>query len=387
MSSKLSTKYPHIKFAPNWRLTDRSMFLLGQCQAYVKAISRSPILPDLYGRLLNVALIKGAQATTAIEGNTLTEEEVGRVHQGQHVSPSKKYQEIEVRNILNAFNDLMREIINGELCVISSELIKRFHLKVGKDLGENFEAIPGQYRTSARNVGSYKCPDHEDVEELIDSFCAWIRKEFHYEQGQEFWECVIQAIVSHVYIEWIHPFGDGNGRTGRLLEFYILIRGDNPDIGSHILSNHYNETRPVYYKELEQAGKTGDLTKFIEYALEGLRDGLDGIIGQLQNSQIEITWHKYIYDKFAEKKYTKNVFQRQRDLILSFTPGLHSFEKVSVMDPLIAKRYANLSDKTLRRDLDELIELGLVVKINSEYKANVNSIVDYFPVKKTSIGK
>jgi len=41
----------------------------------------------------------------------------------------------------------------------------------------------------------------------------------------------------------IHPFGDSNGRTARLIEFYILLRAGLPDMVSHILSNHYNDTR------------------------------------------------------------------------------------------------------------------------------------------------
>jgi len=387
MSNKLSTKYPHIMFTSNWTLTARSTFLLGQCEAYVQSIGRTPILPELHQKLLTVSLIKGARATTAIEGNTLTEEEVERVHKGEHIAPSKEYQEIEVRNILDAFNDLMDEIIIDKRSeMVSPGLIKKLHLKVGKNLGENFESIPGKFRQSARNVATYKCPDHEDIEELIDSFCAWIQKEFHYDKEQQFSDCIIQAIASHVYLEWIHPFGDGNGRTGRLLEFYILIRGGNPDIASHLLSNHYNETRAKYYTELENAGNKRNLTEFIEYALEGLRDGLDNIIDKLQNGQIGITWHKFIYDTFAKKPFTtphqKAMFKRQRELILAFEPGDYTLDQVSEMNPSIAKKYATLSVKTLKRDLDELMKLELIIQDGTLYSPNIHLIRQYFPVKK-----
>ena len=69
---------------------------------------------------------------------------------------------------------------------------------------------------------------------------------------QSFQDPVIQAIVAHVYIAMIHPFGDGNGRTARLIEFYILLRAGLPDMASHILSNHYNDTRQEYYRRLDQ---------------------------------------------------------------------------------------------------------------------------------------
>jgi Fic family protein len=75
-------------------------------------------------------------------------------------------------------------------------------------------------------------------------------------------------------MEFIHPFGDGNGRTGRLIEFYILLRSGAPIITSHILSNFYNETRPEYYRQFENARKKKDLTEFLQYAVLGYRDGL-----------------------------------------------------------------------------------------------------------------
>jgi len=54
-----------------------------------------PLNPVDYEKLLRVQPIKGAQATTAIEGNTLSEEEVGQIAEGKSLPPSKKYQEID----------------------------------------------------------------------------------------------------------------------------------------------------------------------------------------------------------------------------------------------------------------------------------------------------
>ena len=136
---------------------------------------------------------------------------------------------------------------------------------IGRDLGENFAAIPGQLRSNDVIVGHYRCPDYNDVPALLDNLCDWMKREFAFgKSNQQFHGVLIQAIVCHVYIEWIHPFSDGNGRTGRLAEFYIMLRGGNPDIASHILSNYYNQTRQLYYRHLDEASVTGDLSEFIE---------------------------------------------------------------------------------------------------------------------------
>ena len=378
-------KYPHLLFSKHWKLTDKSLFLLGQCEAYIDSISNTPILPDYHKKLLNVSLVKGALATTAIEGNTLSEEDVFNMQQGKHLPPSKEYQEIEVKNIIDAFNELLRNVvIEDKEDLITPELIKRFHKIVGKNLGIYLDAIPGKFRNDNRVVGQYRCPDYLDVPELVDKYCKWLIQEFHYKEGQDFSMCAVQAIVAHVYLEWIHPFGDGNGRTGRLLEFYILLRGGNPAIASHILSNHYNQTRSEYYRQLEKAFQTRELTEFIEYALLGFRDGLKSTLAVIQESQMDITWQKLIYDKFADISITKReVFKRKRNLILSFPvdKGL-TIREIPLISPVIARKYANISSRTVLRDVLDLIQLELIYKSDNKYYANTKLLMEYIPVQK-----
>jgi Fic family protein len=60
---------------------------------------------------------------------------------------------------------------------------------------------------------------------------------------------LMKAILTHLYIAWIHPFGDGNGRTARLAELQILLAAGMPMPASHLLSNHYNTTRTDLYRQ------------------------------------------------------------------------------------------------------------------------------------------
>jgi len=381
---KILQKYQHISFLPKWELRENTVYELGQCYSIIKALRDIPIKPEIRSRLLNVALVKGAQSTTAIEGNTLTDAEVEKVNEGISLPPSKEYQEIEVRNILNALNELLDEVtLNNKLERISVELIKKFNYLVGKDLGEHFNAIPGKIRNHNVTVGTkYRPPDYQDVEFLLKNFCDWSIKEFHFDKGQDFRDSVIQAIVSHVYIAWIHPFGDGNGRTARLLEFYILLRAGNPDFASHLLSNFYNETRNEYYRHLEKSTKTGILSDFISYAVKGYRDGLNNILSIVQLEEFKTSWVNYIHEIFQTNKVkSKNekINKRRRNLILT----IPVFKKLSLNEILnlsidIAATYKILSQRTLMRDIDELIELNLLKNEKDEYWANVDLLRKYF---------
>jgi len=385
-------RHQHLIFKKHWELTPQTLYQLGECDALVQAISNIPLKPDNRDKLLKVALIKGAQATTAIEGNTLSDEEIEKIQEGLELPPSKKYQEIEVSNILNAFNLLLQEVaLKNRINMITPELIRKFHKIISKDLGEHIDAIPGRFREDNRIIGAYRPPEYKYIIDLIKKLCGWIKTEFHFDKNknQDFATAVIEAIVTHVYIEWIHPFGDGNGRTGRLIEFYILLRAGFPSIVSHILSNFYNKTRTEYYRQFDEARKHKDLTSFIEYAVQGFRDGLKENLEIIQKSQFEIFWHNYIYEIFADIKYLKREsFKRKRDLILQLPINKKFFaEDIAMLTPLIAKKYAMVTITTLKRDLKELEELKLIKKIGKKYQANIAILKAMLPTKKNRFQK
>jgi Fic family protein len=357
-------------------------YLLGKCDAMVEAIKNTPLQPEYRTQLLRVSLVKGAQATTAIEGNTLTELEVERVADGQSLAQSKQYQEQEVRNILDAMNKILKDVaIGGRGHLITPDLILEFHRDVGRELGERFDAIPGRFRTDSRVVGPYRCPQPEHVQELMTQFCEWLPREFGFATNrQTFAQAVVQAIVSHVYLEWIHPFGDGNGRTGRLLEFYILLRAGNPDIASHILSNLYNDTRPEYYRQLNEASKTRDLTAFLQYAVQGYHDGLKAVMSAIANNSLMVAWRHLVYARFADRQHLKTtVHKRRRDLALAIQPrqdGL-TVGELMMLTPELARDYAALTERTLLRDLRELIEMQIVTMTGGKYALNFGLLMPH----------
>ena len=375
----------HISFKANWKKTEKIVNLLGQCYAYINSMLNIPIRPDYHRQLLSVSLNKGALATTAIEGNTLTEEDLTQIQSGRNLEPSRKYQQQEVENILAAFNTILKELVREKRPeIISPELIRRFNKMVGENIGAAFGGNPGQFRRRNVVVGAvYRPPSFEVVKELVQKLCEWLMREFHYKQEQNFDEAVLEAIISHVYIAWIHPFGDGNGRTARLLEFYILMRAGVPTFASHILSNHYNNTRTMYYRQLQQASETGDLSAFIQYALEGFRDGLENTIKVIHEEQTELTWNNYVHDtteKMQAEGKTPKIMRRLRQLAY-YIPAdrFYGLEEIMILNPKIAEEYRELNQMTLRRDLALLVGKGLLKTEKGKYRANYELLQSFLP--------
>jgi Fic family protein len=365
----------HISFRVNWNLSEKTSNLLGQCYAYINSILNTPIMPDYRRQLLSVFLNKGALATTAIEGNTLSEKDLAQIQSGRDLEPSRKYQQQEVENILAAFNVILKELIREKSpAVISPELIRRFNEMVGRDIGEAFGGNPGQFRRRNVVVGAYRPPSFEMVEALVKKLCDWLMLDFHYEREQHFDEAVLEAIVSHVYIAWIHPFLDGNGRTARLLEFYIMMRAGVPGIASHILSNHYNNTRTEYYRQLQRASETGNLGEFIQYAVEGFRDGLETTIEIIHINQTELTWNNFVHNitgKMQDEGKNQKILRRIRQLAYSIPADrFYNLDEIAILNPKIAGIYRGLNPMTLRRDLDLLAGKELLLNEKSKYCAN-----------------
>ncbi|MBN2352106.1 MAG: Fic family protein [Spirochaetales bacterium] len=382
---EMYNNYAHISFQPRWTLTPKIYYLLGQCNAFIQAISKTPILPDYKQKLKGVSLGRGAQATTAIEGNTLTLEEVKKVQEGKRLPLGKEYMEKEVANILKALNIILEDVVaKKKIRPITPELMCEYHRIIGEGLGDNFKAIPGKIRAGNVTVSNYRAPDFERVERYLKQFCEWMKIQFHFSQGQSFMETILQAIVTHVYIAWIHPFGDGNGRTARLLEFYLLIRAGVPDIASHVLSNHYNETREEYYRQLENATRKNDLTDFIEYAVTGFTQGLLNTLLTVQENQLVISWTNYVYEQFDTKKGRGQAVKANKNkrTILLNTPHDKPLplEELKKHDPAIAVIANSVTPRSYLRYLDELIERGYMVKTKAGYRVKAEILSAYMAV-------
>lgn len=360
----LIERYPHMRFGTQWRIEGGLEYALGQCDAMVDAISLAPLLPRFRQALHFLSMRKGAQATTAIEGNTLSDAEIERVALGETLPPSQAYQQREVENILAAFNSLLNQtVVQTHADLISPELLLRFHEMIGRELGDHFAAIPGTFAQSQRIVGPYRAPSPEDVPSLVEKLCEWLQREFHYPQ-QRFSDAVVQAIVTHVYIEWIHPFDDGNGRTGRLVEFYMLTRAGLPSIASHLLANHYNDTRPEYYRQLQRAKQERDISAFLTYAVTGLRDGLVKALRGVQQNALEQMWRVLVYDAFGKRTIGQRaVFTRQREVALALPlDRAIRFSEIKELTASLTEAYANATPRKVLRDLSELAKLNLILR-------------------------
>lgn len=363
------------------RASPRLWIALGEAQSKCFHIAGVPLQPKTAMDMHRIYLARGLLATTAIEGNTLTEKEVRDfLDKKLKLPPSRQYLGQEIDNVLDACNGILKEIKARRHVPLSTELIKTFNGQVLRGLKLDADVTPGQIRKHSVGVGNYRGAPAEDCEYLLDRLCAWLNESFQAPKGDVVIYGLIKSIVAHVYLAWIHPFGDGNGRTARLLEVKFLLEAGVPSAAAHLLSNHYNLTRTEYYKQLDQTNQTnGDLRSFIQYAVTGFVDQLREQIETVRKQQLTVSWINYVHEKFGSQKTAAD--RRQRDVVLAMSAkeGYIKAADIKQLDPNVAAQYATKTPKTVTRDLNRLKKLGLIDSSTEGYRANIRLMLAFLP--------
>ena len=342
---------------------------IGEATAKIQWIFSAVLQPGIAEQLLRVYLVKGIQATTAIEGNTLDEDEVHRLVDGNlHLPPSRRYLAQEVQNVLDACNGIVREVQESGAGMLSTEAICNYNAQILKGLDLEDWVAPGEIRRGKVAAGRYRGAPPEDCRYLLDRLCGWLNGP-DFEQDDEYVvvELITKAVAAHLYLAFIHPFGDGNGRTARLVEFRIMIEADLPLMACHLLSNHYNKTRTNYYRILDRASRVEPygVGEFFSYAMTGLVEGLDEQIDWIVTNQQMTAWEGFINAQFAGRDTPAG--KRQAMLVRDLPPDPPTPRAgITHVSPRVAEAYAGKGSKTVTRDLNRLLEMELILRRGRE---------------------
>ncbi len=379
--------HPWITFQANLqRLNASTWVMLGECQSKCEHLAGTPLEPATAEKLYAIYLAKGVAATTAIEGNTLSEKEVQDRIQGRlQLPPSQEYLGQEVDNIVQACRELApKTCAPGAAGRFSADDIKDYNRMVLRNLPIGDGGVAGEVSSHMVVVGRYRGAPREDCEYLLERLCQWLNGPWPDMNGELLiGSAVLKAVLAHLYLAWIHPFADGNGRTARLLEYCILLAHNVPAPAAHLLSNHYNKTRTEYYRQLAYASESkGDILSWIDYAVGGFRDGLRQQIQFVKDQQYEVVWRDYVHSKFQGRK--NPAAHRQRDLVLNMPPNdWTTFSQLTRTNPDVAREYATKTDRTLIRDLKSLLEMGLIQRSDkSGYRPNRDVIRAFLPLRR-----
>jgi Fic family protein len=305
----------------------------------VETVTRLEVRTDFKRdiRLHRKNRVRSIYSSLAIEGNTLSLDEVTDVINGKLIA-GKQAEIKEVKNAFEAYDKIM---------TFDPYKVKDF-LKAHKLMTDGLIAEAGKFRSGDVGVFDGDALIHagarpQFVPELISDLFGWAKEtELH---------PVIKSAVVHSEIETIHPFADGNGRTGRLWQTLILAKW-NPLFEWIPMESVVYEKRQDYYGALHAAQNANDSGVFIEFVLSVLLETVE--------AQAKI--------QADERKVSEGGIRNERRMsedlseadLRKVQPILDYLEAKGAITPQEAQKVSGKSPATVRRYFALMCERGIL---------------------------
>ena len=331
-------------------------------------------LSHIASRLEKEVVVSSVFGTNTIEGGTLTESETEQAllllpSQIQNTEQQRAY------NLKQAY-DFIKQLSQQDAWQPSLTEMCEIHRLVYHSISsDNPYNQPGVLRSeieglvtrvgSAEHGGVYKPPQlGRDIQLLLQSLLEW-----NHALVQEGLPALIRAPLVHLYFELIHPFWDGNGRVGRVLEAGILYAGGFRYV-PFAQVNFYLKHIHAYFAAFNHCRKAAAKkrvnpnTEFVSFFLEGMLE----TINQLHN-RVNHLVHLELFSAHLSSLLNDGHINTRQYVIVK--------EVIKIGQAITVKQlkseawylalYAKLTDKTKARDLNHLKKQALLVMQDNEY--------------------
>ena len=256
------------KYIPPYEITDEMLELVSEIMENLGKLSGVNELEKL-PRLRRVSRIKSIHSSLAIENNTLSIEQVTDVINGKRVLAPQKDIE-EVHNAFNAYERL------SEINPYSIDDLLKIHgiMMNGlvKEAGMLRSGQVGVYNQDGKVV--HLAPPADFVPQQLGQLFDWVKNSNA--------NMLIKSSVFHYEFEFIHPFNDGNGRTGRLWQTALLASW-KPIFAWIPIESIIKDNQENYYNAITLSTSQGKSNIFIEFMLDVINKAIKDIITDTRN--------------------------------------------------------------------------------------------------------
>jgi Fic family protein len=273
--------------------------------------------------------IRTIQASLAIEGNTLSIDQVTAIIENKRVlGPAK-----DIREVTNAI------LVYDQLDAFNPVSEKSF-LKAHQLLMKGLIPEAGRYRRGGAGIVkgaslTHLAPRAANVPMLMKDLFRYLKN------NEEL--LLIKSCVFHYELEFIHPFADGNGRMGRLWQTLILMR-QFPVLAYLPFESLIAAHQKDYYRALSISDKQGTSTFFIAFMLRILREALDELLSERTGSLHAIDRIR-IFLETGVKEFTRKDYMRYFKMI---SPATASRDLLLAVNEKKVKRFGDKNKAVYR---------------------------------------
>lgn len=304
--------------------------------------------------LVKSLMMEEAITSSQLEGASTTRKVAKQILE-DNLKPKNKSQQMIVNNFL-----LMKEVLARQKDDLSVEMILELH-KIATFKAIENQAIPGQLRNNddicvgdSYNESFYQPPASESLNQRLVSLCTFANESHSREDADNFIHPIIKAIILHFMIGYIHPFGDGNGRTARALFYWSMLRSGYWLFEYVSISKLIQEQRNAYdtafiYTETDDF----DLTYFIYNQVEVIIKAIAALKTHINQKKQELSnFAQWIEQSPVAQKLKRGHLEILKAAVKE--PG-KEFTAQQVADSL------GVSQNTARGYLNKLVAKDLLV--------------------------
>jgi Fic family protein len=328
---------------------------------------RESPLSQVASRLQREVVVSSIFGTNSIEGGTLSEQET---QLALELGPARVQGAEQQRALnLNAAYEISREAASDPKWRLDIAFIRRVHAAITNELPHERNQ-PGLLRDNPKSVvtwvgdaghgGRYKPPQYGgDVQSLLEALITW-----HEALRTRGVPVLIRAPLVHYYYALVHPFWDGNGRVGRVLEA-TLLQAEGFRYAPFAQARYYFEHIDHYFtlfntcRSRAAKGQGHPNTPFVVFFLEGMLASINALHDRVNTLVRLILFENELKRRHDEKEINARQYAIVSQVLAAGTPVPVAELRRS---PWYQALYVDRTDKTRQRDLRRLREAGLILQ-------------------------
>lgn len=355
-------------FQPNFTINSEITKDLLRIESAKEQVKHLPLNPIILSSLRETAKLYTTHYSTMIEGNELEPHEIKEVIDLKGHFPGKERDEEEVKGYYAALAQMEQYSASNEK--ISEIMIKTLHALVmsnGKSNVKPTEYRDGQNVIKDSSTGAiiYMPPEAKDVPNLMKKMIEWINSIDI--------PAPLIAAIAHYQFATIHPYYDGNGRTGRLLASLILHMKGYGLKGLYSLEEYYAKNLPAYYRAISIGPshnyyfgrEEADITSWLEYFTKGMAFSFEKVVKQMSEQENREDHSNIIKSLDPRQRKALTLFQEYDEITSSQMGEIFGFKQrtsSALCKKWVEDGFLDITNHSLK---------GRKYKLGSKYKSLV----------------
>lgn len=333
---------------------------LGQLDAGLRHLNGVPLAAAEARSVERDLVVRGVQSRLALDGVILPYEAIRSHLSGGSKPGARAGGRADVLGFLSSLTGT-GTVAHPQSTDMNPEGLKRIHATLFA--GGSDQERAGHWRIIPTGGRPWEGVPHEVVGLFSEELCDWLTSAELAAPAvdeEQAW-AVIRMLLAELYLFWIRPFTTGHARVAGAFGARLLRSAGMGPTTSHLLAIALHRNAAEFQRQLQHAAEgSADPMPYLAFAVRAMNEVLHEVHARVRDLQMRGQWRAQLLELFQDGNDEPTRRQRQVLLDLASADTPVPLNGISKLSPALAKVYAGVSEKTLRRDVDALLQAGVL---------------------------